>query len=126
MINFSDANQYSPLVLAFIGDAVYDLIIKSIVISKGNAPVNKLQKETKKYVQASEQASICRKIMDILTEEEMTIYKRGRNTKSSVPKNASISDYRTATGLEALIGYLYITNNIPRIMEILAIGIENK
>lgn len=114
------ANSYSPLVLAYIGDAIYDVYVRTAIVAQGNKSVNKMHQEAKLYVKASEQAKIYHKIESILTQEEISIYKRGRNAKSyTSPKNALISDYRQATGLEALIGYLYIDGQIDRVIELL-------
>ncbi len=116
----TDIRAYSPLVLAYIGDGVYDLVVRTFIVENGNAPVNKLHKETAKMVKASAQAKLFAKIEKDLTQEEMAIFKRGRNAKSiSVAKNASRRDYRIATGLEALIGYLYLTDQTERILELL-------
>lgn len=126
-LDIKDINpkQYSPLVLAYIGDSVFDLIIKSKVIAEGNSPVNRLHKKTSNYVKASAQAIIFRKIEDILTEEELSIYKRGRNAKSgTVPKHADLIDYRVATGFEALIGFLYLDNRFKRIVELIVRGVK--
>lgn len=121
-----DTNSYSPLVLAYIGDCVYDLIIKSMVISKGNKAVQKLHKETSSYVQASTQSAMMRAMQPCLTEKEHAIYKRGRNAKSVSPaKNQSITDYRRATGFEALIGYLYLEKEYARLMELVKIGLDS-
>lgn len=107
-----DVHSYSPLTLAYIGDSIYDLIIKSLVINQGNRQVNKLHKETSMYVQASTQSLMMRAMQEELTEEEHAVYKRGRNAKSVSPaKNQSITDYRRATGFEALLGYLYLKKN---------------
>ncbi|WP_304942386.1 Mini-ribonuclease 3 [Vallitalea guaymasensis] len=126
-LDIKDVNpkQYSPLVLAYIGDSVYDLIIKSKVIAEGNSPVNRLHKKTSNYVKASAQAKMFREIEDMLTEEEFNIYKRGRNAKSgTVPKNADLIDYRVATGFEALIGFLYLDNRFKRIIELIVRGVK--
>lgn len=120
-----DPLQLSPLILAYIGDAVYELIIRSFVINKGNKPVNKLHKDSASLVNAKTQAEFINLLKDYLTEEELRIYKRGRNTTShSVAKNASVSDYRQATGFEALIGYLYLCNKTDRISELIAVCIS--
>jgi ribonuclease III family protein len=121
----TEIRTYSPLTLAFIGDVVYDLIIRTIIVQKGNAPVNKLHKKVSNLVKASAQMELFHKIEDNLTEEELAVYKRGRNAKSfTSAKNASITDYRTATGLEALIGYLYLNNQFSRVMEIIKLGLN--
>lgn len=115
-----DLKTYSPLTLAFIGDSIYDLIIRTLVVESGNAPVNKLHKQVTKQVQATAQAELFHKIEAQLSEEELAVYKRGRNAKSfTSAKNAGIVEYRTATGLEALIGYLYLSGKISRILELI-------
>ncbi len=116
----TDIKTYSPLTLAYIGDSIYDLIIRTLVVESGNAPVNKLHKQVTKQVQATAQAQLFHQIRDRLTEEEQAVYKRGRNAKSfTSAKNAGIVEYRTATGLEALFGYLYLTDRIDRILELI-------
>lgn len=118
--------EYSPLVLAYIGDAVFEIFIRTEVVSRGNAPVNKLHKTAREYVKASAQAKIYDKIKTYLTEEEEAVFKRGRNAKSgTVPKNADLSDYKHATGLEALFGYLYLDGQIERLQYLIDLGIEN-
>lgn len=120
-----DAKTYSPLSLAYIGDAIYDVIIRTMVISKGNMSVNKYHKMATEYVKAEAQAKLAHAIEPDLTEEELSVYKRGRNAKSvSTAKNASVIDYRTATGFEALIGYLYLNDRDTRITDLLAMGLE--
>lgn len=121
-----DAASYSPLVLAYIGDCIYDLIIKTMVINKGNRQVHKLHEETSRYVQASAQSLMMRRMQEHLTEEEHAVYRRGRNAKSVSPaKNQSITDYRRATGFEALLGYLYLNRQYKRIMDLVKIGLEH-
>lgn len=121
-----DIQSYSPLALAYIGDSIYDLIIKSIVLNRGNKQVNKLHKETSDYVQASAQSSMMRTLQELLTEEERNIYKRGRNTKSvSSAKNQSLTDYRRATGFEALMGYLYLKKEWKRMLDLIKIGLDS-
>ncbi|MCL2864290.1 MAG: ribonuclease III [Lachnospiraceae bacterium] len=120
-----DVQSYSPLVFAYIGDCVYDLIIKSMVVQQGNRQVQKLHQDTSKLVQASAQSAIMRFIQAHLTEEEHVIYRRGRNAKSVTPaKNQSITDYRRATGFEALLGFLYLKKEYARIMELVKMGLE--
>lgn len=121
-----DINSYSPLTLAYIGDSIYDLIIKSIVINQGNRQVNKLHKETSGYVQASAQSLMMRTMQEHLTDEERAIYKRGRNAKSVSPaKNQSLNDYRRATGFEALLGYLYLKKEWKRMLDLVKIGLDS-
>ncbi len=120
------ATEYSPLALAYIGDGVYEIFIRTYVIDRGNAPVNKLHKASRDLVRAEAQAKIYHAIEDQLTEEEVDVLRRGRNAKSiSVPKNALLIDYRHATGLEALIGYLYLKGEIERISELIHIGLNS-
>ena len=115
---------YSPLTLAYIGDSIYDLIIKTLVINEGNRQVQKLHQKTSSYVQASAQSKMMRTIQEHLTEEEHGIYKRGRNAKSVSPaKNQSITDYRRATGFEALMGYLYLKKDWKRLLDLVKIGL---
>lgn len=121
-----DTLSYSPLVLAYIGDCVYDLIIKSMVINAGNRQVQKLHQATSRYVQASAQSFMMRAMQEQLTEEEHAVYKRGRNAKSISPaKNQSITDYRRATGFEALIGYLYLNKQYERLLALIKIGLDS-
>ena len=120
-----DARAYSPLTLAYLGDAVYEIIIRSIVVSQSNAPVQKLHKRSSDLVKASAQAGIIKKIEDMLSEDELAVYKRGRNAKSyTVAKNASMTDYRMATGFEALMGYLFLQGQMERILELVHEGIK--
>lgn len=111
-----DKKTYSPLVLAYIGDAVYELYVRSRIVAEKNVQVNKLHCEATGYVSANAQFEAFHLIEDQLTERETEVYKRGRNAKSqSVPKNAELSHYRVATGLEALVGYLYINEEHQRL-----------
>ena len=121
-----DIREYSPLTLAYIGDCVYDLVIKSLVINAGNKQVNKLHQETSSLVQASTQSRMMRTMQEHLTEEEHAVYKRGRNSKSVSPaKNQSITDYRRATGFEALLGYLYLKKDYKRLLDLVKIGLDS-
>lgn len=118
-VSASDIRMYNPLVLAYIGDSVYDTFIRTMLVSDGSIQVKKLHKRAIRFVQAKAQAEITEELHNILTEEEQDIVRRGRNTKSSsVPKNADINDYRYATGFEALVGYLYLIGNTKRLIEI--------
>lgn len=121
-----DIATYSPLTLAYIGDSIYDLIIKSLIINRGNKQVNKLHKQTSALVQASAQSLMMREIQEHLTDEERAVYKRGRNAKSISPaKNQSITDYRRATGFEALLGYLYLNKEWKRMLDLVKIGLDS-
>ena len=117
--------QLSPLVLAYIGDSIYDLVIKTYLIdSKGNMPVNKLNRMSSGLVKAQTQSEMIGKIEHMLDEEEEGVYKRGRNAKSyTSAKNASITDYRRATGFEALMGYLYLSGRYSRMMELIKVAL---
>ena len=117
--------QYSPLTLAYIGDCVYELIIRTNLVYMGNAPVNTLNKKASDYAKAGTQAKIIEAVMEELTEEEQVAYKRGRNAHSfSKAKNATAGDYRKATGFESLLGYLYLQKKFDRITEIVKKGWE--
>lgn len=121
-----DVREYSPLALAYLGDAVFDLVVRSLVLNKGNKPVQKLHKETSAVVQASSQSKMMRVLQEMLTEEEHQVYKRGRNSKTVSPaKNQSVTDYRRATGFEALIGYLYLKREYQRMLELIKTGIDS-
>lgn len=123
----SDINTYSPLTLAFIGDSVYGMVVKSVVTLRGNCPPNQLNNKSTMYVKAVSQAKIVDLLEEenMLSEEEASIIRRGRNAKaSSVAKNASVGEYRKATGLEALVGYLYLTDNTERLVEIISAGMS--
>ena len=117
-------SQYSALGLAYIGDGVYDLIIRTIVLDLGNGKVKNFHRMTSNIVKAESQAKVVNAILDSLTDEEMAIFKHGRNAKSATSaKNASITDYRIATGFEALIGYLYLSHEMDRAMELVKEGL---
>lgn len=121
----TEPGQYSSLALAYIGDGVFDLIVRTIILDLGNGKVNDFHKIASSIVKAPSQARIIRSVFDELTEEEMAVYKRGRNAKSATSaKNSSITDYRVATGFEALTGYLYLGNKLDRALEIIKLGME--
>ncbi|GFI62045.1 mini-ribonuclease 3 [Clostridiales bacterium] len=111
--------ELSPLVLAYIGDAVYELLARTRAIALGNAPVNKMNLRARGIVNAKSQCETYFKIKDKLTEEEEAVFKRGRNANSYThPKNMDINDYRHASGLEALFGYLFLSGRNGRITEL--------
>lgn len=120
-----DVRAYSPLTLAYIGDAIYDVIIRTVVVERSNRPANELHKKTSSFVKAQTQAAMIEALMPLLSEEEEAVYKRGRNAKSyTSAKNASIGDYRKATGFEALVGYLYLQDKTERVLELVKVGLE--
>ena len=121
-----DIQTYSPLALAYIGDSVYDVVIKSLVLNQGNRQVQKLHQDTSKLVQASTQSLMMRTMQEHLTEEEHGVYKRGRNAKSVTPaKNQTVTDYRRATGFEALLGFLYLKKDFKRLIDLVKIGLDS-
>lgn len=126
-IEKKDLNSYSPLTLAYIGDAIFDLVIRTAIVANGNDKANNLHKSASTIVNAVSQSEMIENILPYLNEEEETVYRRGRNAKShTAAKNASISDYRRATGFEALIGYLYLKDDLDRIMELVKVGLKGK
>ena len=125
-IDGKDIRSFSPLTLAYIGDAVYEIVIRTIIVEKGNAPVNKLHHKASSLVKAVAQKEAMEKILPLLTKEEEAVYKRGRNAKSyTSAKNASVIDYRIATGFEALMGFLYLTGRNKRMLELVKIAVNN-
>ena len=117
--------EYSPLALAYLGDSVYELLVRTLVMDQGDVQPNKLHRKTSSLVNAKTQAAMIRKLLPKLSEEEMAVYKRGRNAKSvTSAKHATIIDYRTATGFEALMGYLYLEKRFGRILELVKEGLE--
>jgi ribonuclease-3 family protein len=120
-----DIRTYSPLTLAYIGDAIFDVIVRSILVNKGNTAVNNLHKRASGVVKAQSQAAIVKALMDdFFTQEEIDIFKRGRNSKPHTKaKNASTGEYLVATGFEAVMGYLYLTGNMDRACEIVREGL---
>jgi len=123
-----EARMLNPLQLAFVGDGVYEVFIRNYILNNNKElSTHKLHVEAIKYVKAHAQSEIIRRIESDLTEEEIYIYKRGRNTKSAtVPKNADLAEYRAATGFEALVGYLYLINEIDRLNTILLKSVEQE
>lgn len=120
-----DASSYSPLVLAYIGDAVYELMIRTRIVNQGNMQVSKMHKKSAGLVKAETQARLIKILEPELTKEELAVYKRGRNAKSAtMAKHASMIDYRMATGFEALTGYLFLTERFVRMVELTAKGLE--
>lgn len=112
--------EYSPLALAFIGDAVYEVFVRARVLAEANTGAHTLHTKAIAYVKAAAQAKAAKKLMDAFTEDELAVFKRGRNAKSAtVPKNADVTDYRYATALETLFGYLYLSGETARLNELM-------
>ena len=121
-INITD---YSPLTLAYIGDGIYEIVIRTVIVDEANRQVNKIHKAASNLVKAGTQAKMIHYIMDDLTDAELTIYKRGRNAKAVTrAKNASMSEYRTATGFEALMGWLYLSGQSDRMMDLIMLALK--
>lgn len=117
--NKFNAKTLSPQTLAFVGDGVYDLLVREYLVSVANRPVGELNKLKVSLVNCQSQAKFIRELLPDLTDEEVAVFKRGRNCyTSNTPKNSSNADYHAATGLEALFGYLYLNNNLIRIKEL--------
>ena len=118
-----EAGEYSPLALAYIGDAVYELAIRTLVMNRGNMRVNKMHKKTANLVKADAQARFYLLLEEELTDAEKAAYRRGRNAKSfTMPKHATMKDYRMATGFEALMGYLYLSGRTGRMVDLVALA----
>ena len=121
-----EINTLSPLTLAFLGDSVYEMFMRTKILASGNRPANELHKLAVGYVKAKAQSNAAHKILDMLTDDELAIYKRGRNTNiHTVPKNADMADYRHSTALEALIGYLYLKGEKERLIQILNVAFDS-
>ncbi|WP_010681025.1 Mini-ribonuclease 3 [Acetivibrio cellulolyticus] len=121
----SEINNMAPLVLAYIGDAVYEVFIRTLLVSEGNIPVHVLHKRSINFVKAKAQSDIIHRIMEKLNPDELDIVRRGRNAKSgTIPKNADVTEYKYATGFESLIGYLYLRKQNDRLMEVLKMAIS--
>ncbi|MBP3900614.1 MAG: ribonuclease III [Blautia sp.] len=122
-----DLRTYSPLTLAYLGDAVYELVVRTALVEKGNCPVNRLNKMASDLVKASAQSQMAARIESELTEEEAAVYRRGRNAHSpTMAKHASMGDYRRATGVEALVGYLYLKGDMARVLELMEKGLKGE
>ena len=120
-----DLRTYSPLTLAYIGDAIFELVVRTVLVERTNTQAEKLHKAATKIVKAETQALMIEAIKEELTEEELAVYKRGRNAKAVTrAKNATMSEYRRATGFEALMGYLYLKGDIERMIELIHLAVE--
>ncbi len=120
-----DLRTYSPLTLAYIGDAIFELVVRTVLVERKNMQPEKLHKAATKIVKAETQSLMIEGLKEELTEEELAVFKRGRNAKAVTrAKNASMSDYRRATGFEALMGYLYLKGDIERMIRLISMGVE--
>lgn len=124
-LSSKDWKLYSPLTLAYLGDAVYEMVIRTICVKRTNMQTQKLHRKVTGYVSAKAQAKMMDALIGELTEEEESIYRRGRNSKPyTKAKNASMEEYLKATGFEALVGYLYLQKEYERMNALIAHGIE--
>lgn len=115
------ADAYSPLTLAFVGDGVYDLLVREYLTRQGNRPVGELNRRKVELVKCESQAAFAKALMPELSERELAVYKRGRNAAPKcTPKHGSVADYHSATGLECLFGYLHLNGERQRIEELFA------
>lgn len=122
-----DIRTYSPLTLAYIGDAVYELVIRSLLVGQGNAQANKLHKKASALVNAGAQSAAFERMREALSEEELHVFRRGRNANSAtMAKHATMTDYRRATGFEALMGYLYLSGQTDRLLALIKLGLEEE
>ena len=127
-IDTKDLKAYNPQVLAFVGDAVYSLYVRNIVATTKKVKSGAMHKMTSDYVKATKQSADIERILPLLTDDELAIYKRGRNYKTqSVAKHSTVQEYKRATGFEAVIGYLYLSGDVARMNDILKICVgENQ
>lgn len=120
-----DVRAYSPLTLAFLGDAVYELVIRTKIVEQGNRPPKQLHLASSKLVKAETQSRMVELLVEHLTEEELVVYRRGRNAHpATTAKHATTGDYRRATGFEALLGYLYLSGREERLIALIRQGLE--
>ena len=120
-----DLRTYSPLTLAYIVDAIFELVVRTVLVERKNTQPEKLHKAATKIVKAETQALMIEALKEDLTDEELTVYKRGRNAKAVTrAKNATMSEYRRATGFEALMGYLYLKGDMERMVKLIHMGVE--
>lgn len=120
-----DPNSISPLTLAFVGDGVYDLMVREMLVCRANRSVGALNNDKVKLVRCDAQAQLYKKIENVLSDDEQAVYKRGRNAHTNhTPKNATVADYHGATGFEALLGYLYLCEKTDRLKELFDIMMQ--
>ena len=122
-----DIRTVSPLTLAYIGDGIYELVVRSVMVARTNTRAGLLHRQTSQLVKAEAQSKMMDILLPKLSPEEESVYRRGRNAKSStMAKNATMSDYRRATGFEALMGYLYLDDKFERLVELIKIGLDGE
>lgn len=120
-----DIRTVSPLTLAYIGDGIYELVVRSVMVARTNTRAGLLHRQTSQLVKAEAQSKMMDILLPQLSPEEESVYRRGRNAKSAtMAKNASINDYRRATGFEALMGYLYLTDQTDRLVELVKLAVD--
>lgn len=120
-----DVRNYSSLALAYLGDCVFELLIRTMIVSKGNAPVHKYHQRASAIVNAHSQADMMKEMETYLTPEEFSVYKRGKNSKpATMAKNATAKEYKSATGMEAVLGYLYLKGEYTRLIDLVKIAID--
>jgi len=118
--------EYPSLVLAYVGDAVFELLVRTHMVTRERKKVNELHHDTVELVKAQSQARLARQLYYELSEEEKDIVKRGRNAKSTPPKNADPGDYKLSTGFEALLGYLYLKGDEDRLLYLVSKALDSK
>ncbi len=124
-LSSKDWNMYSPLTLAYLGDAVYELAVRSLFVKRSNCQPQKLHQRVTACVSAKAQCRMIRELLPQLSQEEEAVYRRGRNSKPyTKAKNASLEEYLEATGFEAVVGYLYLNQRYDRLTELIAAGLE--
>ncbi len=118
--------EMSPVLIAYIGDAVFELMVRTELLARGKRRVKDIHLDTVEHVKASSQARFIRDISDVLSEQEKELVRWGRNTKNHVPRNANVGDYRLSTGLETLLGYLYLKGDLDRLKYLVEKGLESE
>lgn len=121
-MTYINANQYSPLVLSYLGDSVLEVMVRELLVKKGNSPVGSLNEKAKLFIKATSQSHAVDILLEHLSEDETDIYKRGRNAKSKAPKSAGVADYKRSTGMECLFGYLYLKGENERMKQLFNIA----
>jgi ribonuclease-3 family protein len=125
-IEENELKQLSATVLAFIGDAVFELLVRSRLVAQGHRKVRELHLDTVARVKATSQARMMQVLSSYLTEAEQDIFRRGRNAKSSLPRNADMADYRLSTGFEAVLGYLYLKGDLERLQYLAELALNSE